>query len=143
MWPNPQEAEDLIHLLKKSLMENFIFCAALWNANFIFPGMHVFFNVINQKFANESYGNFSLYNAISNADSPFNSPFRVRTKVVSRIISKLRNYNTFYCCHGWTVNEKGDECTQRNSFLFHLSPMIHKGRSMSRQLTHRSSLKPK
>ena len=51
-------------------------------------------------------------------------PFRVRTKVVSRAISKLRNYNKFYCCHGWTVNEKGDECTQRNSFSFHLSPMM-------------------
>ena len=30
MWPNPQETGDfLTHLLKKSLMENFIFCALL------------------------------------------------------------------------------------------------------------------
>ena len=27
MLPNPQETEDLTYLLKKSLMENFIFCA--------------------------------------------------------------------------------------------------------------------
>ena len=27
MWPNPQETADLVNLLKKSLMENFIFCA--------------------------------------------------------------------------------------------------------------------
>ena len=35
MWPNPQETPDLV-TLKKSLMENFIFCAVylkneLWN----------------------------------------------------------------------------------------------------------------
>ena len=27
MWPNPEETADLANLLKKSLMENFIFCA--------------------------------------------------------------------------------------------------------------------
>ena len=27
MWPNPQKTADLLHLLKESLMENFIFCA--------------------------------------------------------------------------------------------------------------------
>ena len=27
MWPNPPFPVDLSHLLKKSLMENFIFCA--------------------------------------------------------------------------------------------------------------------
>ena len=27
MWPNPQETADFSHLLEKSTMENFIFCA--------------------------------------------------------------------------------------------------------------------
>ena len=27
MWPNPQFPADLVNLPKKSLMENFIFCA--------------------------------------------------------------------------------------------------------------------
>ena len=27
MWPNPQETSDLVTFSKKSLMENFIFCA--------------------------------------------------------------------------------------------------------------------
>ena len=30
MWPNPQETADLVNLLKKSLMENFIFCVVLF-----------------------------------------------------------------------------------------------------------------
>ena len=29
MWPNPQEKADWVTLLKKYLMENFIFCALL------------------------------------------------------------------------------------------------------------------
>ena len=29
MWPNPQETADLTHLLKKSLIKNFIFRAVL------------------------------------------------------------------------------------------------------------------
>ena len=29
MWPNPQFPADLVHLLKKSVMENFIFCAVV------------------------------------------------------------------------------------------------------------------
>ena len=32
MWPNPQETADSVTLLKKSLMENFIFCAVLFAA---------------------------------------------------------------------------------------------------------------
>ena len=33
MWPNPLETADLVeHVLKKSLMENFIFCADARNS---------------------------------------------------------------------------------------------------------------
>ena len=31
MWPNPQETADLITFPKKSLIENFIFCAVVEN----------------------------------------------------------------------------------------------------------------
>ena len=33
MWPNPQETAVWSHLLKKYLMENFIFCAVWWKLN--------------------------------------------------------------------------------------------------------------
>ena len=33
MWPNPQFTADLVTFTKKSLMENFIFCAVFnWNS---------------------------------------------------------------------------------------------------------------
>ena len=33
MWPNPQETADLVKFPKKSLMENFIFCAVIFLSN--------------------------------------------------------------------------------------------------------------
>ena len=36
MWLNPQFPADLVTLLKKSLMENFIFCAVNTPENFCF-----------------------------------------------------------------------------------------------------------